>query len=235
MTDEDRMVLKAAANSIHDESQWFYGEVKKLRDKITDEQIQKIEEDAESRGGLLHLSDICNAMKWKKGKDTPIRNRLAGLANRILISKGDYGAQYLFQILKRGLKEDVEDATDFFLSKKEGRAARKRRKREKTTGETRREIKGVMTEDEKKEARKERARIRREAKKLGITTEEYKAQHEKKKPELKDPAALPEPKTLKKKRKPKETKEKEQNNEAPKAKTVTRKPPGANRKRKKRK
>ena len=239
MTDEERMILKAAGKRIEDETNWWYEEVKKYRDKLTDKDIEKIEKIAEDRGGLLHLTDICNLIEWKKGRDTEKRNRLQQLSSRIMITKGDYGAYYIFQVLKRGLKEDVVDATDFFLTKKEGKAVRRRRKREAKTGEIRkREIKGVMSEDEKKAARKERAKIRREAKKLGITTEEYKERMnteemaKKVKPEKNDDSGIPSvPDEVVEKAKPKRKKKKEASTET-KTEKVSRKPPGANRKRK---
>lgn len=174
MTDHDRMVLKAAAPQIKDESNWFYDEVKKLKGKISNKQIKDVEKKAEERGGILYLSDICNLAKFKKGTHKEKRNRLQSLSNLIGITKGDNGAYYVFQILKRGLAERVKDATDFFLSKKEGKAVKRQRKIEARTGEVRKEIKVSMSSDEKKVARKERIKIRKAAAKLGISTEEYK-------------------------------------------------------------
>ena len=186
LTDEDRQVMAAAGKIIDKETQWFYEEVKKRRGKIKDSDIKEIEAklaegNIEENGNgkkkrksiLLHLKDICKLMDWQFPRDKEVRSRLQKLANVMLVTSGDYGAPLLFQVVKRGLKEDVDDATDFFLSKKEQRRAKKRRKTEEVHG-VRNEIKGHMSEEEKIAARKKRSKTRKEAKKLGITTDEYK-------------------------------------------------------------
>lgn len=186
LTDEDRQVMAATSRIIDKETQWFYEEVKKRRGKIKDSDIKEIEAklaegNIEENGNgkkkrksvFLHLKNICKLMDWQFPRDKEVRSRLQKLANVMLITNGDYGAPLLFQVVKRGLKEDVVDATDFFLSKKEQRRAKKRRKTEAVHG-VKNKIKGHMSEEEKIAARKKRSKIRREAKKLGISIDEYK-------------------------------------------------------------
>jgi hypothetical protein len=208
LSDEDRMVLSATARTIEEEVKWLYEEVKKRRGKVKDSLIKEVESKyvestsskKKKRTSLIGLKDICKLMDWEFPRDRDQRDRLQKLNNLMLITSGDYGSPLLFLVIKRGLVEDVDDPTDFFLSKKEQRKARKRRKIEEKHGvDNKVKMKMPKTEEEKKEARKERARIRREAAKLGITTEEYKKKmNAEEEPKEEKADALPEPETQKK-------------------------------------
>jgi len=169
ITDGDRQILSIVSRSIPEEVKWFYEEVKKKRSTITDEMLKALENQL-GPDGVLRLSHICKLMNWEFPRDKEPRNRLASLATNLLIHQSEYAAPLLLQVLKRSLKEDVEDPTDFFLAKKAARIAQKRKEHMKATGA----IKDVASETDKTAARKERARIRKEAKKLGITPKEYK-------------------------------------------------------------
>lgn len=178
----DEAVVLAVNKTIDENMKWFYEQIKLQRVKVTEEMITSSEKTILERG-MTHLSDICRLFGWEKGKDTEVRNKLAKLSYSILLSRNGNAdaAAILFDAMKRGLKEDVKEPVDLVLSKKEGRKARAFRKSLAANGINIAEKMGIpKTASDKVAARKERARIRKEAKRLGISTAEYKSQHSKK-------------------------------------------------------
>lgn len=181
MTDSERQILKAAQRDSMNDISWFYEEVVKSREAYKDHKdieatFKSINEKVEKMG-ICHARHVVEeALGWVKGPDTDRRNRYIKLTNIIAISNG-YNHNDVHQLLldatKKYLKEDFTHPSDAFLSKREQRNANKRRKTEKKYGQ-KREIKTPKTDDEKKEARKLRAAIRKKADELGIDRDEFK-------------------------------------------------------------
>lgn len=196
-TDSDREIAEKIDKRdwFAEDSAWFKDEVefKKNANKIDLELIEKIKIECRSRADMdethpdadeedkknkrvtpiVHLKDICLVLDWQFPRDKAERTKLAKFSNALKIQHGIDAPDALWNGMMAVITRDhFEDPTDMFLSKKEARKGRKRKKREKVTGE--RPIKVPMTEEEKKAARKERSRLRREAQKLDITVEEVK-------------------------------------------------------------
>lgn len=186
MTDQQRQILRTAMEDITKEISWFYEEVIALRgtEGFTDEkavkktfrQLQKIVDDRD----ICHGKDVVESiLGWYKGNDTPKRNRYLKLTNSMAIANG-YGHDTVHQMFldacKYFLIEDYDYPMDAFLSRKEQRSARKRRRTEKKYGPRDEAKKTPKTDDEKKKASRLR-RLRRKAKEEGITEKEYKAKY----------------------------------------------------------
>lgn len=175
---DEAVVVQATNTKLPEEMKWFYEETKAKRSSIKDEDLVKLEAEILDRG-ITHFSDICRLFDWQKGRDTEKRNRLAHLGHIILMANSgniDHAA-VVFAAMKRGLKEDVKEPMDLILSKSEARKARKIRKTLKANDINLAEKMNLpKSASDKATARKERARIRKEAKRLGISTTEYKAQ-----------------------------------------------------------
>lgn len=186
MTDQQRQILRTAMDGIAKEIDWFYGEVVALRGKgdFTDDksikktfrQIQKTVDDRL----ICHASDVVErVLGWIKGPDTVNRNRYLKLTNSIAIANG-YGHDTVHQMFldacKYFLLEDYDHPMDAFLSRKEQRSARQRRRTEKKYGPREQAKKASKPDDEKKKASRLR-RLRRKAKEEGITMEEYKTKY----------------------------------------------------------
>jgi hypothetical protein len=172
ITSQDVVVSQATNKTLAEEMTWFYETVKSFRGKITPELVAA--QEAKIEGAMItHLTDICELFDWQKGRDKDKRNQLAHLAHLLLHAHNGSAdtAVILFSAMKRGLKDDFKDPMDLVLSKKESRKARKLRKTLAKNGVDL----APKTNDAKVAARKERQRIRKEAKRLGITTAEYKA------------------------------------------------------------
>jgi hypothetical protein len=181
LTDSERMVAEIAKgekDEFNTGSAWFKDEVDKKKGKIKINNIDKKEKEAKKRPGkegIFHLKDICEILDWQFPRDKEERNRLAWFSNFLQIAHGADAPRLLWNGMVACIKrDDIINPTDMFLSKKEARKGKARKKREKKYGETR-NISVPKTDEEKKAARKERNRIRKEAKKLGITSAEYKA------------------------------------------------------------
>lgn len=181
MTDSERQILKAAQKDSMKDIEWFYQEVVKSREAFTsakeiEDTFNHINKKVE-RIGLCHAKYVVEeALGWVKGPDTDKRNRYVKLTNNIAVSNGyDHNDvhQLFLDAAKKYLAEDFEHPTDAFLSKKEQRSARKRRKVEEKYG-VKKEIKTPKMDDEKKAARQKRAAIRKKADELGIDRDEFK-------------------------------------------------------------
>lgn len=185
MTDQQREILRSAMDGITTEVDWFYSEVIALRgqDKFSDDQavkkyFRKIQKQIDDRL-ICHAADIVETvLGWQKGPDTPHRNRYINVASQIAMVNG-YGHaevhQMFLEACKQYLIEDFEHPMDAFLSRKEQRSARKRRRTEQKHG-PRETVRMPKSEDEKKKASRLR-RIKRKAKEEGITEEEYKKKY----------------------------------------------------------
>jgi len=181
ITGDEAVVVGATNANLPEEMKWFYEEIKEKRAIIKAEDVEKLEAEITQRG-ITHFSDICNLFDWQKGRDTEKRNKLAHLGHIILLANnGNFDhAAVVFAAMKRGLKEDVKEPIDLVLSKSEARKARKIRKTLKNHDVDLAEKMNLPKSDnEKVAARKERARIRKEAKAAGLSTAEYKAKMEK--------------------------------------------------------
>jgi len=174
----DKEVLINTTDGLCEDLKWFYKQVKDRQTFADDKTKKEVAKDINIRNidriadKLYSLKDICKLLAWTFPKNKIERKRLANISNTLHITGHDAHA-LLYNFTIRSLKEDTENPSDFLLSKKEQRQARKRRKMEKKHSDKPR-IKIQKNDDEKKEARKERAKIRKEAKKLGISTAEYK-------------------------------------------------------------
>lgn len=182
LTDNQRQILKAAQMDIDKEVQWVYEEVKKARDLYKDEKDikEKFENKNEevNKRGICLAGDVVEMVSWKKRTHQEERNRYVRMTNLIAITNG-YGHDEVHDMfliaVKRFLMEDFEHPTDALLSNKEQRHARKRRKVEKKYGE-KKEIKGNKSDEQKKIDSRLR-KLKREAKKEGVTLEEYKKKY----------------------------------------------------------
>jgi hypothetical protein len=172
LTDEQKMVLEMANEKIPEGMNWFYQEVKAT--KITKTQLNQISEEIKGRG-ICHLKDICSILDWQFPRDKDKRKKLQHFANELGITHGSGStAQMLFDALVKAREIEVKDPMTLLMTKKEARKSRQRVRKEKANGIERKSL-APKTNEEKTAARKERARIRKEAKKLGMTTAEYKA------------------------------------------------------------
>lgn len=176
ITDEQKMVLEMANAKIPEGMAWFYQEIKAI--KVSETQIDEVVKAIDGRG-ICHLSDICNVLDWQKGRDTEKRNKLQKLSTEIGITHGSGSpAQMLFDAMVKARNVETKDPMILLMNNKEAKKSRKRAKLEKEAG-IERKIRAPKNGDEKVAARKERARIRKEAAKLSISTAEYKAQMKK--------------------------------------------------------
>jgi len=184
MSNTQREVLKAANREIVKEVEWFYDEVTKARDiynndtKKINNTFKKQNKIIEERG-LAVGKDIVELIGWDDPKEhKENRNRYIKLTNLIGISNG-FGASDVHEIFmvatKRYLQEDFEYPMDAMMSKKDQRNARKKRRVEKKYGE-KKEIKVPKSDDEKKKQSRLR-KLKRDAKKEGISLEEYMKKH----------------------------------------------------------
>lgn len=181
MSETEVMILKAAQKDAFKDVEWFYSEVIPLRESFKDEKgikkafrgfAKKVE-----KVGLCHAKLVVeDFLGWQKGPDTDKRNRYLKMTNSIAVSNG-YAHSDVHQLFldasKKYLLEDYDHPADAFLTKKEARSARKSRKLMKKHG-VEKEAKVAKSDDEKKEARKLRAAIRKKADELGIDREEFK-------------------------------------------------------------
>lgn len=182
LTDEERQCLEAASKVSISLMEWYYDSIKLLRNKLkpNGSKIANVIKEANSKngnGGFYSLKDICKVLNWTMEKNKNERTELQTLSSTIAISTGishSDSAKILFEAIPKVLKKDYEHVTDLLLTGKEVKKSKKRRRIEKKHGE-KRKLNTFKTEDEKKEARKERTRVRKEAKKLGISTKEYKS------------------------------------------------------------
>jgi len=184
MSNTQREVLKAANREIVKEVEWFYDEVTKARDiynndtKKINNTFKKQNKIIEERG-LAVGKDVVELIGWNDPKEhKENRNRYIKLTNLIGISNG-FGASDVHEIFmvatKRYLQEDFEYPMDAMMSKKDQRNARKKRRVEKKYGE-KKEIKVPKSDDEKKKQSRLR-KLKRDAKKEGISLEEYMKKH----------------------------------------------------------
>jgi hypothetical protein len=177
ITGDEAVVVGATNSNLPEEMKWFYEEIKAKRATVTEEALANLEKEIAERG-ITHFSDICYLFDWVQGRDTEKRNRLAKLGHIILLANNgniDHAA-VVFAAMKRGLKEDVKEPIDLVLSKNEARKARKIRKSlKKNDVDLAEKMNLPKSNDAKVAARKERARIRKEAKAAGISTADYKA------------------------------------------------------------
>jgi hypothetical protein len=179
-TDREREIVERIGKQdwFAESTKWFKEQVESKKDTIKLELIEEVEKEAKARAygeGAFHLKDVCKALDWQFPRDKEQRQRLAIFANLLQISQGADSAQMLWTGMKAVLSRDkIENPTDIFVSKKEAKKGSKRTKIE------------AEQNGGKSDQQKERARIRKEAKKLGITTAEYKAR-------LKTQSAPPQP------------------------------------------
>lgn len=212
-----------------EDSAWFKEQVEAKKDKIDLSMIEDIKIECRLRNGvdtkqveieldeeghgrikkkkpkdpIYHLKDICKVLDWEFPRDKEERTKLAKFSNSLQIVQGANSAQMLWNgMLAIITRDSFEDPTDMFLSKKEARKGRKRKKSEARHGEERK-IRIPKTEEEKKAARKERARLRKEAQKLNITVDEVRKLEEEK---ASEPVESIEPKKVAKPRKKSSTK-----------------------------
>lgn len=180
LTEFDKEVLMRSNSKILKRVEWLYEEVKKKRSRISDKLLEEVESEIISRGGnkdnkFYSLKDICKLLDWSFPENKEERNILSSLSGDLQIN-GCNAQAMLFNFVVRARTEDVDRASDLLLNKKQQKKARKRRKLEKKHGE-KRKIKIPKDPHAKVAARKERAKIRKEAKKLGISTQEYREKH----------------------------------------------------------
>lgn len=118
---------------------------------------------------IYHLKDICSVMDWEFPRDHEDRKRLAKFSNFLQTVQGANAQQMLWNGMVAVLtRDDILEPTDMFLSKKEARKSRKRKRLEAKHGDR----KNPITDEEKIALKKERGRLRRKAKKLAITIEQ---------------------------------------------------------------
>jgi hypothetical protein len=179
MSDYDRLVLVSSIKGLKSEIGWFYEQIVSKR-KSALKKLDSVEKEITDRNEgkkkdrWFSLKDICKLLNWTFPENKEERKKLCNINNKIFIHGHD-SHTLLYNFTVRALKEDSENPTDFLLPKTEQRMARKRRRREKKAGvKVVEKINLPKSDDEKKEARKERARIRKAAKEMGITTQEYK-------------------------------------------------------------
>jgi len=180
LSDHDKEMLIRTVDDLKDDIIWLYDQIVKRRKKITPSLRKSVKEDILNRNNgdrkhkLFSLKDICKLMDWTYPRNKEERKRLCNINSKLFIANLE--AHYvLYNFTIKALKQDIKNPSDLLLSKKEQKAARKRRRIEKKNDTSFAERVNIpKTDDQKKEARKERARIRREAKSLGITTAEYK-------------------------------------------------------------
>lgn len=181
ITGDEAVVVQATNTNLPEEMKWFYEEIKAKRASVKEEDLVKLDAEIAQRG-ITHFSDICTLFDWQKGRDTEKRNRLAHLGHIILMANNgniDHAA-VVFAAMKRGLKEDVKEPIDLVLSKSEARKARKIRKTlARNDVDLAEKMNLPKSNDAKVAARRERARIRKEAKAAGMSTADYKAKMEK--------------------------------------------------------
>lgn len=177
ISDDDMMVMAHRNDWLPKEAEWYKELIESKKMFVDYTNLDKVEKECNERNegnGFFRLKDVCNVLDLQFPADKTERNRIATFSNNLQISLGFDGAHVLWNammtILKNG--ENIKDPTDMFLSKKEARKSRKRKKIEAVHGP--REIKIPLSEEQKKAARKERVRVRKEAAKLGISTEEFK-------------------------------------------------------------
>lgn len=182
LSDIDKEILVKTSNNMSNDLEWFYNQIIERRDFATQDVMNEVENeisirnDGRKKDRLYHLKDICKLINWTYPDNKTERSRLTKMSND-LYTTGNDSHSLLYNFTLRVIKADPNekaDFTDFLLSKKQRRVARKRRKLEEKNGKSTINIKISKTNDDKKDARKERARIRKEAKKLGISTTEYK-------------------------------------------------------------
>jgi len=197
-TDSDREITEKIDKRdwFTEDTAWFKEQVEAKKAEVDMDMIENIKFEARIRNGMtttpdaeeldddgkkkkrknpiFHLKDICTILDWQFPQDKDLRNKLAMFANNLQIIEGANSADMLWNGMVAVITRDhFENPTDMFLSKKEARKGRKRKKSEARHGEERK-IRVPKTEEEKKAARKERSRLRREAQKLNITVEEVK-------------------------------------------------------------
>jgi len=187
LTDDERAIVEQTAQRdwFTEDTKWFKEQVEAKKATISMELVEEVEKEAMARAdkdGMFHLKDVCKILDWEFPRDKEQRTRLALFANQLQINQQADSARMLWNGMKAVLtREKVENPTDIFVSKKEARKGRKRAKAEAINGV--RQIRIPRTDVEKKTARKERAQIRKEAKKLGITPAEYRTRMVKPNPE----------------------------------------------------
>lgn len=180
LSDHDKEILIRTTNDLKDDIVWLYNQIIQRRDKVTPELRKLIKDDIINRNDgdrknkLFSLKDICKLMDWTFPRNKEERRKLCKINDKLFLANLD-SHYLLYSFTTKALKQDIANPSDLLLSKKEQRAARKRRRVEKRNDTSFAERVNIPKSDnQKKEARKERARIRREAKKLGITSAEYK-------------------------------------------------------------
>ena len=177
-TDDDRIIAERISkkNWFKEDTVWFKEQIEAKKSDINMELIKEIEEEARNRSKdtIFRLKDICRVLNWEFPRDGEVREKLAAFSNNLQIIHGADAPQMLWNGMVAVITRDkIDDPTDIFLSKKETQNGKKRKRIETAHGKKR--IKTPKTEEEKDTARKERSRIRRKAKKLGVTPNEYKA------------------------------------------------------------
>lgn len=176
ISDDDMMVMTHRNDWLPKEAEWYKELVESKKIFIDHINLDKVGKECSERNegnGFFRLKDVCNVLDLQFPADKTERNRIATFSNNLQITFGFNGAHVLWNAMMTILKNgDIKNPTDMFLSKKEARKSRKRKKIEAVHGP--REIRVPLSEEQKKAARKERARVRKEAAKLGITTEEFK-------------------------------------------------------------
>lgn len=164
-------------NWFEDNSKWFKELVDSKKEKVDKKELDSVRRMAQKKNSkkqpFYTLGDICKVLDLQFPRDKEDRNRIAKFSNLLQTQQNTEAPLMLWNGLVAAItRDDIIHPTDIFLSKAESRKARKRRKTEKKVGE--RKVNVPKSDDAKAAARKERARIRKEAAKLGISTEEYK-------------------------------------------------------------
>lgn len=182
LTDTER---KAGRNDKYDflnsESEWFMQTIIDRKPTINMDIVEGVKIECQSRcssdveeenaPSIIHLKDICTVMDWEFPRDKEDRNRLAKFSNFLQTVQGANAQQMLWNGMLAVLtRDDILEPTDMFLSKKEARKARKRKRLEELAAA------GLSTPEARAAAKREKGRLRRKSKKLEITIEEVIAQ-----------------------------------------------------------
>jgi hypothetical protein len=128
---------------------------------------------------LCILKDTAELLKWKNGKDTDRRNKMWKLTNMMAIYESSDQStinKIFFDAVSKLLLEDYDRPIEAFLSKKEARKVRKKKKLEEKYGESPAIKKAPKSDEEKKIASRMR-RLKRKAKEENISLEEYMKKH----------------------------------------------------------
>jgi hypothetical protein len=172
---EDSHILSKTNHESKKLMEWYYDQI--VRSREDTEIIERFEEVdkkcKEIDDGFYLLKDICSVFEWDKVAHKEERKNIAEL-QRFLAMSFDISSSdidhILFNCIRKALAKDYSNAMDLFLTNRDVKISKKLRKREAAISDNKEipESKGkakkgkYATEDERIQAKRERARLRRE-------------------------------------------------------------------------